>query len=126
MKFFSDAAKQFLIPEVDEAMESRRQEREIKRQASKRNDEGMALESFGQYEEALKANEEAIRLHTEDASAYNNKGRILERLDRKAFALIYILTGHAGAVWSVAISPDSQRLASGSNDHKIKIWAKNE
>ena len=32
------------------------------------------------------------------------------------------LVGHADAVWSVAFSPDGQRLASGSLDRTVKIW----
>ncbi|MBC6472345.1 MAG: WD40 repeat domain-containing protein [Hormoscilla sp. GM102CHS1] len=32
------------------------------------------------------------------------------------------LRGHAGAVSSVAISPDGQTIASGSSDNNIKIW----
>jgi serine/threonine protein kinase len=32
------------------------------------------------------------------------------------------LTGHSGGVYSVAISPDGQTLASGSADKTIKIW----
>lgn len=32
------------------------------------------------------------------------------------------LRGHAGAVLSVAISPDGQTIASGSSDNNIKIW----
>ncbi|KAB5588995.1 hypothetical protein CTheo_7566 [Ceratobasidium theobromae] len=30
--------------------------------------------------------------------------------------------GHAGPVWSVALSPDSKRLVSGSKDSTIRIW----
>src|SRR5262249_12511861 len=32
------------------------------------------------------------------------------------------LTGHQERVWSVAFSPDSRRLASGSRDRTIRIW----
>ncbi|HEY9844633.1 MAG TPA: caspase family protein, partial [Candidatus Caenarcaniphilales bacterium] len=32
------------------------------------------------------------------------------------------LAGHADTVWSVAISPDGQTLASGSGDQTIKLW----
>jgi len=32
------------------------------------------------------------------------------------------LTGHAGAVTSVAISPDSKRVVSASGDMTVKIW----
>jgi WD40 repeat protein/serine/threonine protein kinase len=32
------------------------------------------------------------------------------------------LVGHTDTVWSVAFSPDGQRLASGSSDQTVKIW----
>ncbi|BAY34668.1 WD-40 repeat-containing protein [Nostoc carneum NIES-2107] len=32
------------------------------------------------------------------------------------------MTGHSSAVYSVAFSPDGQKLASGSDDNTIKIW----
>jgi DNA-binding beta-propeller fold protein YncE len=35
---------------------------------------------------------------------------------------LFALKGHAGPVWSVAFSPDGQRLASGSSDQTVKIW----
>ncbi|MBD2043600.1 WD40 repeat domain-containing protein [Microcoleus sp. FACHB-672] len=34
----------------------------------------------------------------------------------------HTLTGHSGPVYSVAFSPDSQTLVSGSDDATIKIW----
>jgi WD40 repeat protein len=32
------------------------------------------------------------------------------------------LRGHAGMVWSVAFSPDGQRLASANQDGSINLW----
>ncbi|KAM7190941.1 hypothetical protein V8F33_009174 [Rhypophila sp. PSN 637] len=37
-------------------------------------------------------------------------------------ACLQTLEGHSDWVWSVAFSPDGQRLASGSEDQTIKIW----
>ena len=36
------------------------------------------------------------------------------------------LTGHDDSVWSVAFSPDGQRIVSGSNDKTLKIWDASE
>ena len=35
---------------------------------------------------------------------------------------IRTLTGHSGAVLSVAISPDGKTIVSGSKDKTIKVW----
>jgi WD40 repeat protein len=32
------------------------------------------------------------------------------------------LPGHTGGVWSVAFSPDGQRLASVSREGTVKVW----
>nr|MDO8087247.1 WD40 repeat domain-containing protein [Candidatus Sigynarchaeum springense] len=32
------------------------------------------------------------------------------------------LRGHAGKVYSVAVTPDGRYLVSGSFDHTIKVW----
>jgi len=36
--------------------------------------------------------------------------------------LLRTFTAHSEAIWSVAISPDGQTLATGSWDHSIKLW----
>ena len=35
---------------------------------------------------------------------------------------VHTLTGHSGGVWSVAFSPNGNRVASGSDDNLVKIW----
>ena len=39
------------------------------------------------------------------------------------FSFAKTLTGHTGAVWSLAISPDGQTLFSGSEDRTVKQWS---
>ncbi|WP_437975744.1 WD40 repeat domain-containing protein [Sorangium sp. So ce295] len=36
--------------------------------------------------------------------------------------LLRTLTGHSGAVHSVALTPDGRRIVSGSSDHTVKVW----
>jgi WD40 repeat protein len=43
--------------------------------------------------------------------------------DRHAgYALTRTLRGHTGLVNSLAFSPDSKQLYSGSNDYTVKVW----
>jgi WD40 repeat protein len=35
---------------------------------------------------------------------------------------VHTLTGHSGGVYVVALSPDGNRVASGSSDNRVKIW----
>ena len=32
------------------------------------------------------------------------------------------LKGHSGQIWSVAFSPDGQRIVTGSEDNTAKVW----
>ena len=43
-------------------------------------------------------------------------------MERRTGELLSTLEGHLGSVRSVAFSPDGARLASGSDDHTIKLW----
>ncbi|SRR5260221_504522 len=47
---------------------------------------------------------------------------VLLPLPVEQLTLLLVLTGHAGIVYSVAISPDGQTLVSGSGDQTIKVW----
>ncbi|KUJ23842.1 uncharacterized protein LY89DRAFT_726897 [Mollisia scopiformis] len=42
--------------------------------------------------------------------------------DTKTRALLQTFKGHTAWVWSVAFSPNSQRLASSSYDHTVRLW----
>ena len=36
---------------------------------------------------------------------------------------MYLLSGHDGTVWSVALSADGSKVVSGSEDSTVKIWS---
>ena len=42
--------------------------------------------------------------------------------DATTNAFLRMFKGHAGAVWSVAFSPDGKWVVSGSNDSTLKLW----
>jgi TIR domain/WD domain, G-beta repeat len=47
---------------------------------------------------------------------------LLPSLRPEAVSLLRTLTGHTNNVWSVAFSTDGHTLASGGDDHTIKLW----
>src|SRR4051812_44909800 len=47
---------------------------------------------------------------------------IAPAMEEKWSACLQILEGHSDIISSVAFSPDSTRLASGSGDKTVKIW----
>ena len=49
-------------------------------------------------------------------------GREITSSWENSWKLLHTLRGHTGLVMSLAFSPDSQRLASGSRDHTMKVW----
>jgi WD40 repeat protein len=42
--------------------------------------------------------------------------------DARSWKLRHTLRGHTGLVMSLAFSPDSRSLVSGSRDHTVKVW----
>lgn len=52
-------------------------------------------------------------------SIYNNKIRIW---DLNSGELNNVLSGHSRVIYSHAVSPDSQSIASGSKDRTVKLW----
>ena len=45
--------------------------------------------------------------------------------DAEGGQFLHTMTGHSGSIRSLAVSPDGQRLASGSDDKTIDIWSAN-
>lgn len=52
----------------------------------------------------------------------DNLDQALDPVRFSLFTNLGVLRGHANAVWSVAWSPDGQRLASGSKDGTVRLW----
>jgi WD40 repeat protein len=47
---------------------------------------------------------------------------VIQVWDQAAAKMLFILRGHERWVWTLAFSPDSRTLASGSMDNTIKLW----
>ena len=56
------------------------------------------------------------------SSAFGTKSEGGKGHKTEKIALTCTLIAHSGYLYSVAISPDGQTLASGSDDHTIKLW----
>jgi len=44
-------------------------------------------------------------------------------MDADSGQMLRSLNGHSGAVRSLAFSPDGKRLAAGSDDNTVDVWA---
>src|SRR5260370_34116492 len=79
--------------------------------------------SFDKLLSALKHRSESLKIELASIDCQPNKDKkSLHSSQIEEFALLHTLKGHSGAIRSVAISPDGQLLASGSEDHTLKIW----
>ncbi|MGK7900273.1 MAG: trypsin-like peptidase domain-containing protein [Hormoscilla sp.] len=74
---------------------------------------GIAINTYKSWEEAVLPAEERSTPSGDNQTVYPSPTN---------YVLANTLTGHSRLVYSVAISPDGQLLASGSRDDTIKIW----
>ena len=80
-------------------------------------------DSFDKLLSALKHRGESLKIDLVPINCQPNiETNTLNSPQTEEFALLRTLKGHSGAIWSVAISPNGQLLASGSQDTTLKIW----
>ena len=63
-----------------------------------------------------------VRQLLEKTAAYPQRGFEWYYWQRQAHLELMTLRGHLGAVLAVAFSPDGQRIVTGSDDQKVKVW----
>ncbi|GEM_PF-3358283 len=56
-------------------------------------------------------------------TVFSGQSSIINVCDAISGKSAKVLTGHVGSVNIVAFSPDGRHIASGSRDHKIKVWS---
>ncbi len=112
----SDEAKREAIAARAEADEQRDEARLIAYAS------GMGLAQRAWEENDVVRARELLEEVPKEAAGRNLRGFEWFYLSRLCHPDELTLEGHAGSVWSVAFSPDGQRLASGSGDGTVKIW----
>jgi eukaryotic-like serine/threonine-protein kinase len=123
LRIASDEAKQ-------EALNAERKALDAKAEADKQRDEarvtayasGMQLAQRAWEENNVVRARELLEEVPKEAAGRRLRGFEWYYLSRLCHSEKLTLKGHSGAVMSVSLSPDGQRLASGSLDGTVKIW----
>jgi WD40 repeat protein len=113
--------------------------------ADAHNNRGNAYYKLGNHEQAIADYDQALRINPHCTQTQRNRDiawGVLQEIKRKQqeeeaqkysqeaqrkrqlahVSLVHTLTGHSSYVYTLAISPDGQTLASGSWDDTIKLW----